>query len=344
MIYRLVIIAALVLTFLGCQIAPNVARVGTAAYLDYSGLDTQETGGTRMIPISTDFGNFRVYTRRVGNNPEMKVLLLHGGPGATHDFFLNFAGYLPAAEIEFYYYDQLGSYYSDQPDDDRLWTIPRFVEEVEQVRQALGLDEDNFYLYGQSWGGMLAMEYALAHQEHLKGLIISNMTASIPSYNEYAREVIMPGLDQEALAEIQALEAAEDYANPRYEALMFEHHYTKHVLRKPLEEWPVDVMLGFRHLNYPLYLLMQGPSELGANGRLVNWERREDLHRITVPTLVMAAEYDTMNPAELKWMSEQMPQGQYHVCPDAGHVTWYDAPECYFPALIKFIKDVNARN
>jgi proline iminopeptidase len=188
------------------------------------------------------------------------------------------------------------------------------------------------------------MEYALAHQEHLKGLIISNMNASIPSYNEYARTVIMPGLDQAALAEIQNLEAEEDYANPRYEALMFEHHYTKHILRKPLEEWPADVMRGFKHLNYPLYLLMQGPSELGASGRLLNWDRRADMNRITVPTLVMAAEYDTMNPAELKWMSEQMPQGQYHVCPDAGHVAQYDAPECYFPALIEFIKDVNARD
>ena len=99
-----------------------------------------------MIPISTPKGEFKVWTKRVGNNPDMKVLLLHGGPGGTHEVFLCSDGYFPAEGIEYIYYDQLGSYYSDQPSDTSLWTIDRFVKEVEQVRIALNLDKNNFYL------------------------------------------------------------------------------------------------------------------------------------------------------------------------------------------------------
>ena len=119
-------------------------------YLDYSKSDDQATGGIKMIPISTPIGNFNVWTKRVGKNPRIKVLLLHGGPGGTHEFFESFDGFFPNESIEYIYYDQLGSYYSDQPNDNRLWTTERFVEEVEQVRKALKLDNTNFYLLGQS--------------------------------------------------------------------------------------------------------------------------------------------------------------------------------------------------
>src|SRR6266581_6048830 len=130
------------------------------SYFDNTGRKAVWTGGVRMIPIATPKGTFNVWTKRVGNNPTMKVLLLHGGPAATHEYFEAFDSYFPSAGIEYYYYDQLGSFYSDQPDMPELWELPRFVEEVEQVRQARGLDRDNFYLYGHSWGGVLAIEYA----------------------------------------------------------------------------------------------------------------------------------------------------------------------------------------
>ena len=130
--------------------------------------------GVRMITINTQSGDFKVYTIKVGNNPSEKVLLLHGGPGATHEYLTIFDSYFPDKDIEYYYYDQLGSAHSDQPHDTSLWNIDRFVEEVEQVRIALGLNSENFYLYGHSWGGILAIEYALKHQANLKGLIISN--------------------------------------------------------------------------------------------------------------------------------------------------------------------------
>src|SRR3954463_5060260 len=165
-------------------------------YLDSTDRPDRIAGGVRMVPVSTHAGDFRVWTKRFGSNPDLKVLLLHGGPGATHEYLETCDGYLPAAGIEYYFYDQLGSLFSDQPDDPSLWEIDRFVDEVEQVRLALGLDR--FVLYGQSWGGMLGIEYALAHPEPLRGLVISNMMASIPAYNAYAEQVLMPAMDQDA--------------------------------------------------------------------------------------------------------------------------------------------------
>src|SRR5690349_21025542 len=169
-----------------------------------------------MIGIDTPKGPYRVWVKRTGNNPRLKVLLLHGGPGATHEYLEACDSYLPAAGIEYYYYDQLGSGFSDQPDEPALWSLPRFVDEVEQVRIALGLGPESFVLYGQSWGGILAIEYALAHQQHLLGLVISNMMASVPAYNAYARDVLMPAMDQDVLREVQAFEAAGETDDPRY--------------------------------------------------------------------------------------------------------------------------------
>jgi len=314
----------------------------TAAYLDYSGRDDVLAGGVKMIPVNTPKGTFRVWTKRIGNNPSIKVLLLHGGPAATHEYLEAFDSYLPAAGIEYYYYDQLGSAYSDQPDDPELWEIPRFVEEVEQVRQALGLNPDNFYLYGHSWGGMLAIEYALKYQENLKGLVISNMMASIPAYNEYAQQVLMPEMDPDALAEIQGLEAAEDYQNPRYMELLMTHHYVNHILRMPADQWPDPVNRGFHHINPAVYVSMQGPSELGASGKLVDWDRTADLEKITVPTLVIGARYDTMDPAHMEQMASQVENGRYLFCPNGSHMAMYDDQRVYMDGLAKFIHDVDA--
>src|SRR5438876_6990975 len=150
------------------------------SYFDTSTWDPRDvvSGGSRMVPIDTPRGRFRVWTKRVGTNPDLKVLLLHGGPGATDELYECFDTWLPGAGIEYYYYDQLGSYRSDQPHDASLWDLARFVGEVDQVRKALQLDSSNFVLLGQSWGGLLAIEYAVHHQQHLKGLVISNMMSS----------------------------------------------------------------------------------------------------------------------------------------------------------------------
>ena len=313
------------------------------SYLDYSGRDDVLTGGVKMITIQTPKGPFRVWTKRIGNNPAIKILLLHGGPGCTHEYLDAFDSYFPAAGFEYYYYDQLGSYYSDQPDDPDLWDLPRFVDEVEQVRQALGLGPDNFYLYGQSWGGLLAIEYALRYQQQLAGLVISNMMASIPAYNEYARSVLMPTMDQDVLAEIKGFEERGETEDPRYLELLLAHHYVEHVLRMPPDEWPEPVNRMFGHLNQAVYVPMQGPSELGASGRLEHWDRTADLPAITVPTLVIGASHDTMDPKHLEWMAGQLADGRYLHCPNGSHLAQYDDQQVYMDGLVGFVRDIAAR-
>jgi proline iminopeptidase len=308
-------------------------------YLDSSGRDDALSGGARKIPVSTPAGDFHVWVKRVGNNPDLKLLLLHGGPGSTHEYLEACDTYLPGAGVEYYFYDQLGSGFSDQPDEPSLWEVDRFVDEVEQVRRALGLDAGNFVLYGQSWGGILAIEYALAHQEHLRGLVISNMMSSVPAYNAYAEQVLMPQMDQAALAEIKAFEAAGDTEHPRYMELLVEQHYVHHVLRMPPGDWPEPVQRGFAHINPKIYVSMQGPSELGisSDAKLVNWDRSEDLAAIEVPTLVIGAQHDTMDPAHMEKMAQRLPRGRYLHCPDGSHLAMYDDQQTYFAGLTDFL-------
>ncbi|MDH5235026.1 MAG: proline iminopeptidase-family hydrolase [Gemmatimonadota bacterium] len=315
--------------------------VSAGVYFDTTGRTDVWTGGVRLIPITTPRGTFNVWTKRVGNNPRIKLLLLHGGPGATHEYFEPADMHLPAEGVEYYYYDQLGSHYSDQPKDPSLWETARFVEEVEQVRIALGLDSTNFFLLGHSWGGILAMEYALKYQQNLKGLVISNMMSSIPAYNTYANDVLMPAMDQEVLAEVKALEARKDYTNPRYMELLIPNHYEQHILRRPASEWPDPVNRAFGHINQDIYIPMQGPSELGASGKLLNWDRSADLERITVPTLVIGATHDTMDPAHMEWMSKEVAQGRFLLCPDGSHMSMFDDQQTYFRGVTRFLRDVD---
>lgn len=300
-------------------------------------MQAPEAGGIRMIPITTPSGRFNVWTKRTGNSPTLKVLLLHGGPGATHEYLLAFDSFLPQAGVEFYYYDQLGSGWSDHPDDPTLWTIERFVDEVEQVRTALGLAGDNFVLYGQSWGGVLAIEYALAHPDQLKGIVISNMMASIPAYNDYAANVLIPEQDPATISEIRAMEAAGTTDDPRYDELLLSEHYIKHVLRLPLERWPEPVIRSFGRINKSIYVPIQGPSELGASGLLSDWDRVEDLSRIDLPALVIGAQHDTMDPVHLRDMAERLSQGTYLHCPDGSHLALYDDQQTYMQGMLGWL-------
>ncbi len=245
----------------------------TEQYFDRTDRIDAVAGGVRMIPITTPLGTFSVWTKRIGNNPSVKVLLLHGGPGGTHDSFEAFDSFFPAAGVEYYYYDQLGSGRSDNPADASLWDLNRYIDEVEQLRIALDLGPDNFVLLGHSWGGLLAIEYALTHGEELKGLVISNMMSSVPAYNRYAADVLMPAMNQDDLAEIQAIESAKNFANPRYMELLVRSYYIDHILR--MSPVPEPVRFSFEQLNHDLYETMQGPSELGISqeASLAEWDR-----------------------------------------------------------------------
>jgi len=299
-----------------------------------------QTGGVKMVTINTPKGKFKVWTKRVGNNPKMKLLLLHGGPGGTHEAFECFDSFLPAEGIEYIYYDQLDSYYSDQPNDSSLWTTERFVEEVEQVRTALGLTKDNFYLLGHSWGGILALEYALKYQDNLKGLIISNMMSSIPEYEKY-NGVLRSKMRKSLVDSLQAYEAKGQFTDPTYQALVFSEYYTKHLCRLP--EWPDPINRMFKHLSQGIYVTMQGPSEFKTGGRLITWSRTADLPKIKVPTLTIGGEFDTMDPEHMKMMSEKVQQGTYLYCATGSHCSMWDDQKTYMKGLINFIKKVDAK-
>ncbi|HMI78060.1 MAG TPA: proline iminopeptidase-family hydrolase [Ferruginibacter sp.] len=303
-----------------------------------------QTGGIKVISIETPKGKFNVWTKRMGNNPKIKVLLLNGGPGATHEYFECFESFLPQEGIEFIYYDQLGCGNSDNPKDTSMWDLARYVEEVEQVRKALNLTKDNFYLLGHSWGGILAMQYALKYQAHLKGLIISNMMSSAPDYGKYAEDVLAPQFDPKILDTIRQIEKARDFGNPKYMELLLPHFYTKHILRFPLEQWPEPVNRSFAKMNQSLYVTMQGPSEFGIGGNLVNWDVKAELPKIKTPTLTIGAKHDTMDPEHMKWMSTQVQNGRFLYCENGSHMDMYDDQKNYFPGLIKFIKDVDKGN
>jgi proline iminopeptidase len=321
-------------------VQPRNAASATSLASYFARGEGVQTGGVRLVPVRTPKGTFNVWTKRFGRNPRIRLLLLHGGPGATHEYFESFESFLPAEGIEFIYYDQLGSAYSDQPADDDLWTIARFVDEVEQVRQALGLGPNDFFLLGHSWGGILAVEYALKHQQQLRGLVISNMMMSIPDYNRYANDVLAKGMDPGVVKEVRDLEAKGEFESPRYMELLLPNFYAKHILRLP--DWPDPVLRAFNKLNKKVYVLMQGPSEFGASGRLERWDRKADLVHLAVPTLAIGARHDTMDPQHMRWLAGQVKRGRYLFCPQGSHMAMWDDQDVYMRGLIDFLKDVDA--
>jgi proline iminopeptidase len=297
-----------------------------------------QDGGIRRIKIGTPKDSFFVWTKQVGNNPKLRVLLLTGGPGCSHEYFECFENFFPRHDIEFIYYDQLGCGFSDNPNDTAMWDLGRYVDELEQVRIALKLDSTNCVLLGHSWGGILAMEYAMFHQDKLKGLVISNMMSSCPDYGKYADEVLALQMDTAVLREINALEAANDFSNPRYMALLNEHYYQHHICKIPLKDWPDPVNRSFAALNSSLYVTMQGPSEFGIAGKLTNWDRSKEMKNIHIPCLTIGAKDDTMDPTHMKWMADQMPKGSHVYCPNGSHMALYDDQQVYFDGLIGWLQ------
>ncbi len=312
-------------------------------YFNYGDTGVQ-AGGVRMIPVKTPAGVFKVWTKRFGNNPGIKILLLHGGPAAGHEYMECFESFFPKEGFEFYEYDQLGAPYSDQPEDTSLWTIGRYVDEVEQVRKAIGADSTNFYVLGNSWGGILGMEYALKYQNHMKGLIVADMMASCPDYGKYAEDVLSKTMDPNVLKEIKELEAKGDFSNPRYMELLIPNYYKQHICR--LAEWPDAVNRTFAHLGSmkmpaQIYTIMQGPSEFGVAGRLANWDIKNRLKEIRIPALMVGAKFDTMDPKAMEAQSKMVQHGRYLFCPNGSHMCMWDDQKVFMDGVIRFIHDVD---
>jgi len=291
-----------------------------------------KVAGIKMLPVRG--GRYKVWTKTVGEGP-IKVLLLHGGPAACHDYLEAFESFLPPAGIQIIYYDQLGCGNSDIPEDTTLWTLPAFVEEVEEVRQGLGLDR--FVLLGHSWGGMLAIDYALKYQQHLRGLVISNMTAGMESYLRRTAS-LKNLLNPSDRALLSKLEAADDYDSPAYNKLMMEKLYPQMICR--IQPWPEPVTRSFSKLNQKIYVQMQGKSEFLVTGNLKDWERWDRLSEIRTKALTIGATYDEMDPADMKRMAGLMPNATGFVCPDGSHMCMWDDQAIYFDRLLGWLRTV----
>lgn len=337
---RLLIVFSVMVLLISCNQEQNNKAVGAVSVADYFNYgDTGvQSGGVRLIPIETAVGKFNVWTKRFGNNPRIKVLLLHGGPAMTHEYMECFESFFQKEGFEFYEYDQLGSYYSDQPTDSSLWTVDRFVEEVEQVRRAIGADSTNFYVLGNSWGGILGMQYALKYQGNMKALMVANMMASCPEYGEYSK-VLAKQMDSSVVKEVKELEAKGEYDKPRYMELLLPNFYKKHLCR--LENWPDGLNRSSKHVNGTIYVMMQGPSEFGISGRLANWDVKQRLKEIRIPTLMIGAKYDTMDPQAMEEQSKLVQHGRYLYCPNGSHLAMWDDQQVFMNGVIGFIKDVD---
>jgi proline iminopeptidase len=288
--------------------------------------------GIRMIPVVG--GRYRVWTKRIGRGGT-KVLALHGGPGFDHQDLESLEDFIPGAGYELYYYDQLGCGNSDRPDDDALWTVDRYRKEVEEVRAGLGLTD--FVLYGHSWGGMLAQEYAITHQKHLKAVVISDMTASIKSYVTHINE-LRKALPAEIRAVMDKYEAKGEYDAPEYQKVIMEQLYRRHICR--LDPWPEPLNMSFTNVNEKIYNLMQGPSEFTVTGNFKNWDRWGDLHKIGAPTLLIVGKYGTMSEQDIRKMGRLIPKSRVAVCENGSHCCHFDDQAAYFKHLLRFLADV----
>lgn len=311
------------------------ATIATGSPLQGDALNPSgiRVAGIRMIPVAG--GRYKVWTKRMGSGP-IKVLLLHGGPGFSHDYLEAMESFLPQVGIEMYYYDQLGVGNSDISDIPALWTLERYTTEVEEVRRGLGLD--HFVLYGHSWGGILGIEYALKYQEHLRGLVISNMAASMQSYLKRTAALKQQLLSAELLARLNTLETAKDYDNPEYKGIIQEHLYPWMLCR--INPWPEPVTRAFRLVNEKIYNQMQGKSEFEVTGNLKDWDRWDRLHEIRVKVLTMGSEHDEMDPEDMRKMATLMPNATCSICPNGSHLAMWDDQAVYFRRLLEFLLSV----
>ena len=283
--------------------------------------------GVRLITVD---GKYKVWTQKIGQG-KIKLLLLHGGPANTHEYFENFPEYLTKEGVEIYFYDQLGSYHSDQPKDTAIWNLTRFVEQVEQVRQALGLE--HFFLLGHSWGGLLAQEYAIKYPTHLRGLIISNMGYSAPVYNKYRFGLYADIIRDQAAAKGRRPPAADSLQSekiiyPLITEEVKDEFFHRHMLRLPQEPEPYKRNLA--HINRtdrtPLFRY------------LTSWDFTTRLASIRTPTLLLGSQYDFIPASTYATMHQQIPNSRVYICPEGAHFAMWDDPQHYFPALISFLK------
>lgn len=284
------------------------------------------------IPVD----GYRVWYRRVGSGA-IPLLTLHGGPGAGHDYLEPLEGL--AIERPVIFYDQLGCGKSDQPDDQSLWHLDRFVQEVDTVRHALGLDQ--IHLLGQSWGGWLAIEYMLTHPSGIVSLTLASTSASLAQFVAEAAR-LKAALPAEVSATLQYYEAAGDYHHPAYEDAVGEF-YQRHLCRLPLP-WPDPVQRTAANIaNNPVYETMNGPNEFMVIGNLKDWDRTERLGEITTPTLITVGRYDEITPVCAETLRQGIPHAHMVIFEESAHLAHIEEPETYLRVVSDFLAKVEAQ-
>lgn len=291
--------------------------------------------GTTIITLEN---GYHLWTHTDNAGGDIQLLCLHGGPGGNHEYYENFAQKLSELNVQVSMYDQLGSWYSDQPDFSdpenvaRFLTMDYFVDEVEEVRQKLGLDD--FYLIGQSWGGALVQEYALKYPNHLKGIIISSMTDNIDEYVDSINAIREKEFTADELAFLKECEAKNDF-NERYEELIDRLNRDYIDRKQPPAISHLVPTMGTQVYNY-----FQGDNEFVVTGKLAGWDRRNDLHRIQIPTLITFGEHESMPLAAGRRMAETIPHARFVTTPNGGHHHMVDNAPVYFEHLMTFLADV----
>ncbi len=275
---------------------------------------------------------FQVWYRCVGDGDATPLLLLHGGPGAGHDYLEPLGELADTRRVVFY--DQLGCGKSERPDDVGLWTLERFVREVDEVRAALGLE--SVHLLGQSWGGWLGIEYMLSQPAGVQRLVLASTSASMPQFAAETRR-LREGLPADVQRVLNECEAVGDYQNAEYEEAVMAF-YQKHVCRLP--EWPDCVMRTVANLeNNPVYETMNGPNEFTTIGNLKDWDRTDRLDEIQVPTLITVGRYDELTPACAETLRAGIPNSRLVVFEDSAHLAHVEEQARYLEVVRNFLDE-----
>lgn len=274
----------------------------------------------------------RVWYRRVGSGG-IPLLLLHGGPGAGHDYLEPLEGLARDREVVFF--DQLGCGRSDQPDDRSLWRIERFVREIDTVRAALGLER--IHLLGQSWGGWLGIEYLLSQPRGIVSATLASTSASIPQFVTEANR-LKAQLPPEMVTVMQRCEATGDWRNPQYEAAVMEF-YRRHLCC--LDPWPDALLRSVRNLDgNAVYETMNGPNEFIVIGNLRDWDRIARLPEIRVPTLITVGRFDEIPPVCADTIRRGIAGSRVVVFEQSGHTAHLEETGRYLQVVGDFLQSV----
>lgn len=279
------------------------------------------------------FRGFRTWYRRVGSGEasgKVPLLCLHGGPGAAWDYLEPLEG-LAADGRTVCFYDQLGCGNSDEPHDPSLYTMEVFVEEVGAVRRALGLDR--VHLLGQSWGGMLAMEYALTRPEGLVSLTLADTMASIPQWAAEARRLVaaLPDAVQQVICEH---EAAGTTGSEEYKQACREYS-RRYICR--LDPRPECLTRMAGKPGDEVYEAMWGPSEFCLTGPLKDWDITDRLGEIKVPTLVFGGRYDEATPTITETVHRGIADSEWVIFENSAHFPHLEETERYLQVLGDFL-------